>query len=82
MQWCVVGDTFVTGCKPSEHIVFGPENFKGNPDVTDPRYSQVYSIICYAMFTKHILVHMYEQHTAQTCMFVLANAFVRKSCLF
>jgi len=37
-QWAVVGDTFATGCKPGEGIVFGVESFKGNPDLDHPIY--------------------------------------------
>lgn len=37
-QWCVVGDTFPTGCKHSDKIVY-PEYFKYNPDATDERYN-------------------------------------------
>jgi inositol oxygenase len=36
-QWAVVGDTFVTGCRFSEKIVF-PQFFADNPDTHDPRY--------------------------------------------
>jgi len=36
-QWAVVGDTFVTGCKYSEKIVFH-EFFKDNPDALVPAY--------------------------------------------
>ena len=36
-QWAVVGDTFVTGCKFSDKIVF-PEFFKDNPDLRTSRY--------------------------------------------
>ena len=36
-QWAVVGDTFVTGCKYSDKIVFH-ECFKDNPDVQVPSY--------------------------------------------
>lgn len=37
-QWCVVGDTFPTGCKHSDKIVY-PEYFKFNPDTEDERYN-------------------------------------------
>ena len=36
-QWAVVGDTFPTGCRYSDKIVF-PQFFADNPDSQDPRY--------------------------------------------
>jgi inositol oxygenase len=36
-QWAVVGDTFPTGCRYSDKIVF-PQFFADNPDSRDPRY--------------------------------------------
>ncbi|HEV2972344.1 MAG TPA: inositol oxygenase family protein [Pirellulales bacterium] len=36
-QWAVVGDTFPTGCRHSERIVF-PQFFAENPDSENPRY--------------------------------------------
>ncbi|MFN0127034.1 MAG: inositol oxygenase family protein [Verrucomicrobiales bacterium] len=36
-QWAVVGDTFPTGCRFSDKIVF-PQYFADNPDSQDPRY--------------------------------------------
>jgi inositol oxygenase len=36
-QWAVVGDTFPTGCRYSEKIVF-PQFFADNPDSREPRY--------------------------------------------
>ena len=42
-QWAVVGDTFVTGCKHSDKIVF-PEFFDANPDSKDPKYNTKYGI--------------------------------------
>jgi len=36
-QWAVVGDTFPTGCRYSEKIVF-PDYFADNPDSQEPRY--------------------------------------------
>src|SRR5436190_10147324 len=36
-QWAVVGDTFPTGCRYSEKIVF-PQFFTDNPDHLNPRY--------------------------------------------
>ena len=36
-QWAVVGDTFPTGCRYSEKIVF-PQYFADNPDSREPRY--------------------------------------------
>ena len=24
-QWAVVGDTFITGCQPASHVVFGED---------------------------------------------------------
>jgi inositol oxygenase len=36
-QWAVVGDTFPTGCRYSDKIVF-PQFFAKNPDSRDPRY--------------------------------------------
>ena len=38
-QWCVVGDTFPTGCAPTDSIVFGKESFVNNPDVMNPAYN-------------------------------------------
>jgi len=38
LQWSVVGDTFPVGCRPSDHVVFGPESFAENPDFTDAVY--------------------------------------------
>lgn len=38
-QWCVVGDTFPTGCAPRESIVFGKESFVNSPDISHPIYS-------------------------------------------
>ena len=35
-QWDVVGDTFVTGCKFSDKIIY-PETFKSNPDFHDEK---------------------------------------------
>lgn len=37
-QWAVVGDTFPSGCRFSERIVY-PEFFAENPDAHDPRYN-------------------------------------------
>jgi len=42
-QWAVVGDTFPTGCKHSDKIVY-PEFFEANPDSKDPRYNTKYGI--------------------------------------
>lgn len=42
-QWAVVGDTFPTGCKHSDKIVY-PEFFDANPDSNDPRYNTKYGI--------------------------------------
>lgn len=42
-QWAVVGDTFPTGCKHSEKIVYS-EFFSLNPDSTHPRYSTEYGV--------------------------------------
>ncbi|MCA0363395.1 MAG: inositol oxygenase [Bacteroidetes bacterium] len=42
-QWAVVGDTFPTGCKHSDKIVY-PEFFDANPDSKDPRYNTKYGI--------------------------------------
>jgi len=36
-QWAVVGDTFPTGCRYSDKIVF-PQFFADNPDSQNPRY--------------------------------------------
>jgi len=36
-QWAVVGDTFPTGCRYSDKIVF-PKFFEANPDSQNPRY--------------------------------------------
>ena len=36
-QWAVVGDTFPTGCRYSDKIVF-PQYFADNPDSREPRY--------------------------------------------
>jgi len=36
-QWAVVGDTFPTGCRYSDKIVF-PQFFADNPDSRNPRY--------------------------------------------
>ena len=36
-QWAVVGDTFPTGCRYSDRIVF-PQFFADNPDSQNPRY--------------------------------------------
>lgn len=36
-QWAVVGDTFPTGCRFSDKIVF-PQFFADNPDSRNPRY--------------------------------------------
>jgi inositol oxygenase len=36
-QWAVVGDTFPTGCRYSDKIVF-PQYFADNPDSQDPRF--------------------------------------------
>ena len=36
-QWAVVGDTFPTGCRYSDKVVF-PEFFADNPDSQNPRY--------------------------------------------
>lgn len=36
-QWAVVGDTFPTGCRYSDKIVF-PQYFADNPDSQNPRY--------------------------------------------
>ena len=36
-QWAVVGDTFPTGCRYSDKIVF-PQYFADNPDNREPRY--------------------------------------------
>jgi inositol oxygenase len=36
-QWAVVGDTFPTGCRYSDKIVF-PKFFADNPDSQNPRY--------------------------------------------
>lgn len=38
-QWCVVGDTFPLGCSFSDHIVFGRDSFRDNPDLHDSRYN-------------------------------------------
>ena len=42
-QWAVVGDTFPTGCKHSDKIVYS-EFFDENPDSKDPRYNTKYGI--------------------------------------
>ncbi|MCP9770210.1 inositol oxygenase [Lacihabitans sp. LS3-19] len=42
-QWAVVGDTFPTGCKHSDKIVYS-EFFAENPDSSDPRYNTKYGI--------------------------------------
>ena len=42
-QWAVVGDTFPTGCKHSDKIVYS-EFFAENPDASDPRYNTKYGI--------------------------------------
>lgn len=42
-QWAVVGDTFPTGCKHSDKIVYS-EFFAENPDSRDPRYNTKYGI--------------------------------------
>lgn len=42
-QWAVVGDTFPTGCKHSDKIVY-PEFFDANPDSRDPRYNTKFGI--------------------------------------
>jgi inositol oxygenase len=47
-QWCVVGDTFPTGCLHSDKIVY-PEYFKFNPDATNERFNTklgIYSQNC------------------------------------
>ncbi len=47
-QWAVVGDTFPTGCKHSDKIVY-PEYFEANPDGKDERYNTkcgIYSPNC------------------------------------
>lgn len=38
-QWSTVGDTFPVGCFPSEDIVFGVDNFKGNPDLCNEKFN-------------------------------------------
>lgn len=42
-QWAVVGDTFPTGCKHSDKIVY-PEFFEFNPDSKDERYNTKYGV--------------------------------------
>ncbi len=42
-QWAIVGDTFITGCKIPDGIVF-PEFNKENPDMQDPKYNTKYGI--------------------------------------
>ncbi len=42
-QWATVGDTFVTGCKPSEKCVHF-DSFAGNPDVKHEVYGTEYGI--------------------------------------
>lgn len=42
-QWAVVGDTFPTGCKHSDKIVY-PEFFDANPDSTNPEYNTKFGI--------------------------------------
>jgi inositol oxygenase len=42
-QWAVVGDTFPTGCKYSDRIVF-PEFFQLNPDFNVPEYQTLNGI--------------------------------------
>ncbi|XP_035691805.1 inositol oxygenase-like isoform X1 [Branchiostoma floridae] len=38
-QWCVVGDTFPTGCLPAESVVFRHSTFQDNPDMKDPKFN-------------------------------------------
>ncbi|XP_019620045.1 PREDICTED: inositol oxygenase-like isoform X1 [Branchiostoma belcheri] len=38
-QWCVVGDTFPTGCLPAESVVFRHSSFQDNPDLKDPKFN-------------------------------------------
>ncbi|KAM3963938.1 inositol oxygenase-like [Aphomia sociella] len=43
-QWCVVGDTFVVGCKWGKNIVYGDDSFKDNPDTYDSKYNTEYGM--------------------------------------
>lgn len=42
-QWAVVGDTFPSGCRFSDRIVY-PEFFAENPDSKDPRYNSQFGV--------------------------------------
>ena len=57
-QWCVVGDTFVTGCAPSNEIVFGVDNFKDNKDMHDSRYK--YDFLPNFWWMRSETFHMYS----------------------
>ncbi|XP_052752073.1 inositol oxygenase-like [Galleria mellonella] len=43
-QWCVVGDTFVVGCKWGKNVVYGDDSFKNNPDTYNTKYNTDYGM--------------------------------------
>lgn len=43
-QWCVVGDTFVVGCKWSDNIAYREKSFAHNADGGNPKYNTKYGM--------------------------------------
>lgn len=55
-QWSVVGDTFPTGCAPTDSIVFGKESFRDSPDLCHPTYRSAQSKIQFTYICRCIIV--------------------------